>query len=64
MESEVVLLPCPFCGAGAEDGYEGFCDPRYRVKCSGCGAQTVYCDTPGEAPDLWNRRAVSAEAAP
>ena len=43
------LKPCPFCGGEAEQ------TSRFDVKCNGCGAEINAL--PGQAPELWNRRA-------
>lgn len=67
------LLPCPFCGNASKPKifpFEG--KPRvpgYVIRCDasgfsgpekGCGAESGWGDTPGEAATAWNRRALTA----
>lgn len=66
------LLPCPFCGNASKPKifpFEG--KPRvpgYVIRCDasgfsgpekGCGAESGWGDTPGEAATAWNRRTAS-----
>lgn len=55
------LLPCPFCGGGAElHSYED--DDVYTVVCDHCDASGRHYSGASEAIAAWNRRAPSADA--
>ncbi len=63
MESELLPLPCPFCGGEAEALCEGNRNPEWAVFCKGCDAKSAWrCSNEGgksEAIAAWNRRAPS-----
>lgn len=48
------LLPCPFCEAAA--AVENICGGGNCIKCTGCGAESAYCDDALTAIAAWNRR--------
>lgn len=60
IRSDVVLLPCPFCGS-ADLKIENLVDrDDYFVSCNGCQIQQIANYTRREAVRRWNRRAGGA----
>lgn len=60
------LKPCPFCGGGAilsdaEAGTGGLPRSARNPRCSRCGMDHGYYDTPQAAAQGWNRRISDAE---
>lgn len=51
------LKPCPFCNGDGELVRDELHMMRgYIVKCSDCGAQTMYYKTKSDAVGVWNNR--------
>jgi Lar family restriction alleviation protein len=53
------LLPCPFCGEAQPPH-----DDTSWIRCVGCGSETGWQATGGEAIAAWNRRALPAVTDP
>ena len=51
------LLPCPFCGYGAD--VKTLPDGVYYVQCNACGAATDQAEEEMVAIYLWNQRVES-----
>lgn len=54
--SEIKLLPCPFCGGGAEIGEFHLLDKEYRVCCKECRSRTPYSASIDRVIKQWNTR--------
>jgi Lar family restriction alleviation protein len=57
------LLPCPFCGSGAEIVVREFTDDKANygeayASCLSCGIEQPYKQTEAEAIAAWNTRAL------
>jgi hypothetical protein len=52
------LLPCPFCGGGAEL-CEAIHPDTWLVRCTVCQCKTVNYYTKAQASDIWNARTAS-----
>lgn len=59
-DSDLMLLPCPFCGdtAVVYERYEHIAGNRWRVCCYGCGAtiDPGYAQQKIDVALLWNHR--------
>lgn len=56
------LKPCPFCKSDGEIVRDNLHMMRgYIVKCSSCGAQTMFYKTKSDAVSVWNNRPLEAE---
>jgi len=59
--SEIKLLPCPFCGGGAQFMKSSMVRDLVTAECSRCRVNKHYFATKTEAAEVWNTRADSAE---
>ena len=59
-ETDSGLKPCPFCGASAEM-VSDFDDEHY-VYCPNCKGGWKTMETPEEAAEAWNRRAINGQS--
>lgn len=56
------LKPCPFCGGPAVASGDGCSVGCAYIDCPGNGGLEVWWETPEEAADAWNSRAVDTDA--
>lgn len=56
------LTRCPFCGG--KPVFVGEAGGGYRVRCTGCSAQTGWGDYGYQVADKWNKRFPGAGAEP
>ncbi len=56
IESDLHLLPCPFCGASDVSFYEHVYARHFAVVCERCSAEGPRRPSHEEAGRLWNRR--------
>lgn len=52
---EIILKPCPFCGAD-EAGFVEEAELSIMIVCAKCAAASDYCATKEKAAEAWNTR--------